>query len=83
MSERNFARVFRQEMGMTPAKFVEAARLEAARQRMEDSSLPLETLARDLGFGTGERLRRAFRRKFSVNPEFYRERFGRMAETAV
>lgn len=77
MSPRNFARVFRQAMRMTPAKFVENARLEAARLRIEESALPLETLARDLGFGSGERLRRAFQRQFGVNPDYYRERFGR------
>jgi len=80
MSERNFTRVFRQELKTTPAKFVEAARLEAARHRMTESTLPLETLARDLGFGSGERLRRAFQRRFGVNPDYYREQFGRSAE---
>jgi transcriptional regulator GlxA family with amidase domain len=80
MSERNFARVFRQEMNTTPAKFVEAARLEAARHRLEESPLPLETLARDFGFGTGERMRRAFQRKFGVNPDYYRARFGNEEE---
>jgi transcriptional regulator GlxA family with amidase domain len=67
-------------MSMTPAKFVEAARLEAARHRLEESPLPLETLARDLGFGTGERMRRAFQRKFGVNPDYYRARFGNEKE---
>ncbi len=76
MSQRNFTRVFREEMHTTPAKFVECARLEAVRRRLEDCTLPLETLARDLGFGSGERLRRAFQRQFSVNPEYYREQFG-------
>ena len=75
MSLRNFIRVFQKEMGATPAKFVEAARIEAARRRLEESRLPLETLAKDLGFGTGERMRRTFQRQVGVNPEFYRERF--------
>ena len=35
MSERTFVRKFRDEVGMTPAKFVEMARLESARQRLE------------------------------------------------
>jgi len=77
MSPRNFARVFRQAMQTTPAKFVENARLEAVRLRIEESALPLETLARDLGFRSGERLRRAFQRQFGVNPDYYRDRFGR------
>jgi transcriptional regulator GlxA family with amidase domain len=76
MSERNLSRLFRQVMKTTPAKFVESARLEAARHRIEASNLPLETLAHDFGFGTGERLRRAFQRRYGVNPEVYRDRFG-------
>jgi len=75
-SERNFMRIFRKELKTTPAKFVEAARLEAARRRMEESSLPVKTLARDLGFSTGEQLQRAFQRQFGVNPAYYREHFG-------
>lgn len=80
MSERHFTRVFRANMKMPPGKFVETARLEAARLRIEASTLPLETLARDLGFGTGERLRRAFQRQFGVNPDYYRQRFGNVGD---
>jgi AraC-like DNA-binding protein len=58
-------------------KFVEEARLEAARRRIEESDLPLETLAHDLGFGGGENLRRAFQRRYSVNPDYFRDTFGR------
>jgi len=75
-SERNFMRVFRKELKTTPAKFVEAARLEAARLRIEESSLPIKTLACDLGFRSGGQLRRAFQRQFGVNPDYYREHFG-------
>ncbi|MBT5109603.1 MAG: helix-turn-helix domain-containing protein [Rhodospirillaceae bacterium] len=82
MSERNFTRIFRQELRTTPAKFVEAARVEAARHRIEESTLPLETLARDLGFGSGERLRRAFQRRFGVSPDYYRDRFGHSADNS-
>jgi transcriptional regulator GlxA family with amidase domain len=35
MSPRNFTRVFARETGATPAKYVEEARLDAARQRLE------------------------------------------------
>lgn len=45
MSPRNFARVFRTETGTTPARFVEKLRLEAARQRVEMSTVPLQKIA--------------------------------------
>ena len=75
MSGRNFARVFLRETGLTPAAFVETARLEAARRQLEDSSHPIERVARDSGFGSAERLRRTFLRRLGVSPLDYRRRF--------
>lgn len=75
MSPRNFARRFLAETGMTPARFVEYARVEAARCRLEQSRLSLQTIAEISGFATIERMRRAFRRHLDVGPHEYRERF--------
>jgi len=75
MSPRNFARVFTRETGMTPAKFVEQARVDGARRALEESSLPLETVARECGFGNAERMRRTFMRHLRVAPQEYRRRF--------
>jgi transcriptional regulator GlxA family with amidase domain len=75
MSERNFARAFRDETGMTPAAYVEAARIESARIALESGKLPVETIARQTGFGTVETMRRAFRRRVGVSPGSYRSRF--------
>ncbi|WP_437684034.1 GlxA family transcriptional regulator [Sorangium sp. So ce131] len=77
MSPRNFARTFTRAMQMTPAKFVEAARLEQARSCLEGGRASIKQLARDCGFGTDERMRRAFQRALQVTPEDYRRRFGR------
>jgi transcriptional regulator GlxA family with amidase domain len=75
MSPRHFARCFRDETGTTPARFVEAARIEAARRRLEESSDSIEVIARDCGFGTAETMRRAFVRTLHVAPTEYRRRF--------
>lgn len=75
MSPRNFARRFHAEVGVTPARFVEYARVEAARCRLEQSDLTLQTIAEHCGFATSERMRRAFRRSLGVGPHEYRERF--------
>jgi len=75
MSPRNFARVFRRETGVTPASWVETVRVERARQLLEASSSPIETIAADCGFGTVETMRRAFRRGVGVAPGEYRDRF--------
>lgn len=75
MSPRHFARCFRDETGTTPARFVEAARVEAARRRLEESADSIHTIARACGFGTAETLRRAFLRALHVAPTEYRRRF--------
>jgi transcriptional regulator GlxA family with amidase domain len=75
MSERHFARAFRDETGMTPAAYVEAARIERARIFLDSGDLPVETIARQTGFGTVETMRRAFRRRVGVSPAGYRSRF--------
>ena len=76
MSPRNFARLFLTETGMTPAKFVELARMDAARHYLGSSMLSMEVVADKSGFGDPERMRRAFIRQLGVNPQSYRERFG-------
>jgi transcriptional regulator GlxA family with amidase domain len=75
MSERNFARAFRVETGMTPAAYVEAARVERARRELETTDLAVQAVAARCGFGTVETMRRAFGRRVGVNPAAYRERF--------
>jgi transcriptional regulator GlxA family with amidase domain len=75
MSERNFARAFRDETGMTPAAYVEVARVGSARMALETGDLPVETIARQAGFKTVETMRRAFRRRVGVSPNSYRGRF--------
>ena len=75
MSERNFARAFRREVGMTPAAYVETARVERARIALESGGEPVELVARRTGFGTVETMRRAFRRRLGVSPGDYRNRF--------
>jgi transcriptional regulator GlxA family with amidase domain len=75
MSTRNFARTFHRETGITPADFIRAARVDAARRLLEDSSLPLKQLAFESGFGTVGVMRRAFLNSIGVGPQDYRTRF--------
>ncbi|MFD7321858.1 GlxA family transcriptional regulator [Streptomyces sp. NPDC059875] len=75
LSERHFARVFRQETGTSPASYVEAARVEAARRLLETTDQPLEQIASAVGMGSVETLHRAFRKQISTTPASYRRRF--------
>ena len=68
MSPRNFARVFRAETGVTPARFIEKLRLEATRVSVEQSGHSLQESARETGFGDPERMRVAFLRAYGQPP---------------
>jgi transcriptional regulator GlxA family with amidase domain len=75
MSERTFARAFVAETGETPARYVERARLEAARRLLTGSALSIGVVAVRSGFGSEERMRRAFQRQLKVSPGAFRARF--------
>lgn len=75
MSERHLARCFRDEVGVTPARYVERTRVEAARRRLEDTDDAVEAVAAACGFGTAETLRRTFLRTVRIPPTEYRRRF--------
>ena len=75
MSPRHFARVFAQELGVTPARYIERVRVEVARRRLEESALGVDAVASESGFGSAETMRRAFLRNLSVSPVEYRGRF--------
>ncbi len=75
MSPRHFARTFREQTGVTPARYVERVRLEAARRRLEETSEPLAGVAGCCGFASAETMRRVFIRSLGVGPAEYRRRF--------
>ena len=69
MSPRNFFRVFVREVGMTPGRFVERVRVEAARRLLEETSRGVPDIATAAGFGSQEAMRVAFRRALGVSPK--------------
>ena len=77
MSPRNFARLFTQQVGVTPGKHIENLRLEAARRQLESRSTSLNEVASASGFKSVEVLRRVFVRRLGTTPGQYRRSFGR------
>jgi transcriptional regulator GlxA family with amidase domain len=75
MSARTFARAFKQDTRMTPADFVEGARIDAARNRLEGSDMPLKVVAYECGFSSAEHMRQVFARRLGVTPSQYRASF--------
>lgn len=79
MTERTFSRVFHKETGLTPAAFVEIARVDRAKALLETSNWPLARIADKSGINSLDALHRAFQKRVGVTPGEYRARFGRKA----
>ena len=75
LSPRQFARSFAAEVGMTPGRYVDLTRLEAARRRLADTHDGIATIAKACGYGTPEAMRRAFLRTLEISPAEYQRRF--------
>jgi AraC family transcriptional activator FtrA len=76
MSERTFARRFRDETGTTPHQWVQAQRVALAEQLLESGDLGIEEVARRSGFGSAAMLRHHFARRRRTTPMAYRKTFG-------
>lgn len=72
MSERNFLRRFKNEIGVTPTEFVQHVRLERACHMLVHTMLPADKVARRTGFGSGERLAKLFRQRLLMSPTEFR-----------
>ncbi|RQS71159.1 helix-turn-helix domain-containing protein [Burkholderia sp. Bp8963] len=74
MSERNFLRRFKSEIGMTPSDYLQRARLNMCCRMLLESSLPVDKVARRCGINGGAQLARLFRKYLSTTPTEYRAR---------
>ncbi|UNZ21922.1 helix-turn-helix domain-containing protein [Streptomyces sp. 891-h] len=83
MSVRTFTRRFREEVGVTPLRWLNQQRIERARQLLEESALPVERIASQAGFGTAASLRQHFQAALGVSPRAYRRTFRAEAESAA
>ena len=79
LTRRHFSRLFRAEVGATPAAWVEGIRIEAARRLLEDGIETPKQVAAHCGFADADTFRRAFVRQVGVTPAEYRKHHGQMA----
>jgi transcriptional regulator GlxA family with amidase domain len=75
MSPRNFARRYTETRKRTPARAVDALRVEAARRALVESDDRINEIAERCGFTDEERMRNAFARHLGITPRAYRHRF--------
>ncbi|MBK5066308.1 helix-turn-helix domain-containing protein [Burkholderia sp. R-70199] len=60
MSERNFLRRFRTEMGLSPSDYLLKIRLDMSCRLLVESNLPVDKIARRCGLGNGRQLSKLF-----------------------
>jgi transcriptional regulator GlxA family with amidase domain len=78
MSERNFLRRFKMEMGITPSNFLLHERLAVTCSLLTESELPVDKIARRTGMGNGDRLAKVFRKRMRISPTEFRIQSRRM-----
>ena len=83
LSERQFSRVFKSEVGVTVADHVEAVRLESACRLLETTTRTVEQVAVACGFRAPETMNRVFRRRLNTTPGDHRRHFSGIKQQAV
>ncbi|WP_328532600.1 helix-turn-helix domain-containing protein [Micromonospora zamorensis] len=81
MSPRTLARRFTAQLGISPGQWLLQQRIAAARALLEETELPVETIATRVGLSTATNLRRRFRTTVNTTPTAYRRSFSRGAST--
>ncbi|MEU4312439.1 GlxA family transcriptional regulator [Nocardia sp. NPDC024068] len=74
VSPRHLTRLFREELGSSPAEYVSEVRFAYARDRL-DAGHTVTEAALLAGYGSGEAMRRAFVARLGVSPKKYQQRF--------
>jgi transcriptional regulator GlxA family with amidase domain len=75
VSRRTFSRAFAKHAHVTPSVFVDQVRIDFARKLLEETDVPLKTIAFRCGFDNATRMRMIFSRQLHTTPKQYRERF--------
>lgn len=82
LSERTFARRFREVLGISPLQWILQERVRLAQELLESTDDRVETIARRTGFGTAANLRYHFGRLATISPQAYRHTFRHRAAAA-
>ncbi len=72
MSPRNFALLFKQAFGTTPAKFVTVARIKEAQLRLRVPRNSIESVGASIGFRSTDAFSLTFERLVGIRPCTYR-----------
>lgn len=76
LPERTFKRRFRKATGYAPVDYVQALRIEEAKQCLESTNDPIDAIANTVGYEDPAWFRKLFKRRTGITPARYRQRFG-------
>ena len=75
LGERTFLRRFKKAAGMTPSEYVQKVRIEAAKQRLEQTRLSIDEITWEVGYTDSTAFRRLFKKQLDLTPGEYRRKF--------
>lgn len=75
MSGRNFMRIFREAVGMSPNGYLRQVRLQKARALLRDSDRSVDEISSVCGFNDSNFFIRCFKKAYEITPNKFRARF--------
>ncbi len=82
LNSRTFSRRFRAATGFTPIEYVQALRVEEAKQILETDQVSNEEVGHAIGYDDPASFRRVFKRGTGLSPAAYRKKFQRISQLA-
>lgn len=73
VSVRGLHRHFREATGLAPGKWLVVERIVRARELLEETTLSIEEISMEVGFGSASTLHAHFRRRLGLVPSAFRE----------
>ncbi len=83
LNARTFARRFQTETGYTPMDYVQALRIEEAKQELESAQRPVGEIAAEVGYEDVTSFRRVFKKRVGLTPAAYRKKFQNISALAA
>lgn len=82
LNARTFSRRFKAATGFAPIEYVQALRVEEAKQMLETDNMSIDEVGAAVGYDDSASFRRVFRHGVGLSPSAYRKKFQRISELA-
>jgi AraC family transcriptional regulator of arabinose operon len=73
LSTSRLSHLFREQVGITPIQYLESQRIERARQMLEQTSMPIGQIARQVGYESPFYFSLRFKKRTGSSPRAYRQ----------